>query len=120
MGWGHPVGFFTWETVLIKTGFGLPRWFSDKEIFLPMEETRLWSLLWEIPHALEQLSPYTTTTEPVLQSLGTATTEPRRHSYWNLSALGPMLCNKRSHRNEEHATREDPSQQQRSSAAKNK
>ena len=53
-----------------------------------MEETRLWSLLWEIPHALEQLSPYATTTKPVPQSLGTETTvsqllkpeDPRVHA----------------------------------------
>jgi len=35
----------------------------------------------EEPTAEEQLSPCTTTTEPVLESLGAATTGPTRHSY---------------------------------------
>ena len=47
------------------------------EIHLPMQRmTRVQSLLWEEPHASEQLSPHTTTTEPVLQSPHAAATEP--------------------------------------------
>ena len=49
----------------------------------------------KIPHAMEQLSP------------GTTTTEPMRHNYWarmlqlpKFMRLEPMLHNKRSHRNE--------------------
>ena len=45
------------------------------------------------PHAEEQLSLCTTTTEPGLQSPGAATTEA-------LSALEAVLLNKRIHRNE--------------------
>ena len=35
-------------------------------IHLPMQGTRVQSLVWENPHAAEQLSPCTTTTEPAL------------------------------------------------------
>ena len=61
-------------------------------IRLPMEGTWVRALAGKIPHAAEQLSPCATTTEPVLQSLRATTPEPRR--------LEPVLCNKRSHRNE--------------------
>ena len=46
-------------------------------------------------HATEQLSLYITTIEPVLQSPGTTTTEPKGHKYWNPYTLEPMLHNKR-------------------------
>ena len=45
---------------------------------LPMQETWVQSLLWKIPHATQQLSPCATTSEPVLDGLGDATTEPLR------------------------------------------
>ena len=48
----------------------------------------------EIPHATEQLSPCTTTIEPVLQSPGIAATE----------ALEPVLCDKRRYRNKKPAS----------------
>ena len=35
----------------------------------------------KIPHATEQLSPCTTTTEPALYSLRPTTTEPAHHNY---------------------------------------
>ena len=41
------------------------------------------------PHVLEQLSPWATTTEPVLQSLWASTTELTYLNYWSLWALGP-------------------------------
>ena len=54
------------------------------------------------PHM--QLSPWDTTTEPVLQSLGAATTELKCScNYWSLCTLEPMLHNKRSHHNEKLA-----------------
>ena len=37
----------------------------------------------KIPHAAEQLSPCTTTTEPVLWSPQATTTEPTRRNYWS-------------------------------------
>ena len=50
-------------------------------IRLPMQETWVLSLIGKTPHAAEQLSRCTTTTEPVLQSLGAATTEPTHYNY---------------------------------------
>ena len=44
-------------------------------ICLPMQETGVCSLVWEIQHTLEQLNLCTTTTKAVLQSLGGTTTE---------------------------------------------
>ena len=49
----------------------------------------------EDPTCLEQLSPCATNTEPVLWSPRAASTE--------LTHLEPVLCNKRSHRNEKPA-----------------
>ena len=54
----------------------------------------------KIPHATVQLSPCTTITEPVFQSLGAATPEPLSCNYWSLCTLEPVLCNQRSHPNE--------------------
>ena len=57
-----------------------------------MQEVLVQSLIWEDPQATEQLSPRTTTIEPVLESLLVPSTEahvPR-----------PVLCNRGSHRNE--------------------
>ena len=51
----------------------------------------------KIPHAMEQQSPCATTIEPVLQSLGSTTTEPTHSNYWSLHPLEPMLCSKRNH-----------------------
>ena len=79
---------------------GLPWWLGGKESACQCRghEFDLWSR--KIPHAAEQLSPSTITTEPVLQSSRTATTEPMCSNSWNLCALEPMLRNKRSPCNE--------------------
>ena len=72
----------------------------------------------KIPHAIEQISPCTTTTEPMCRT------------YRSRCALETMLHNKRSHHNEKPthcneeqpllaATRKKPAQQQRPSMAKN-
>lgn len=55
------------------------------------------------PHAADQLSSCTTATEPLLQSPGTATTEPRFYNYLKPVLLGscarlqekPEHCNKK-------------------------
>ena len=57
----------------------------------------------KISHAAEQLSLCTTTTEPVLLSPGTTTTEPMCHNYWSLCTLESMIHKKRSHCNEKLA-----------------
>ena len=80
-------------------------------IRLPVQGTRVQALVWKIPHAAEQLSPCATTPEPV--------------------HLEPVLCNKRSHRDQSPHTAMKSSphspqlekaraQQQRPNAAKNK
>ena len=53
-----------------------------------------------IPYATEQLNLCAVTDEPVLWSLGIATTEPMWCNYWSPRALEPVLSNKRSHCNE--------------------
>ena len=60
----------------IKSVLGLPWWLSNKESACQCRrhEFNPWSE--KIPNTSEQLSPHTTTTEPVLWSLGAAATEP--------------------------------------------
>ena len=81
-------------------------------------------------HAMEQLSPRATS-EPVPESLCTPTAEPVCCSDRSLSALEPVLCNKRSYHMRSLTTQPESSphspqlekaraQQQRPSAAKNK
>ena len=97
---------------------GLPWWPSSKEPACHCRRRMLnpWSR--RIPHAVEQLSPCAATIEPVLQSLGTATTEatiPRVHAQQRESHHNK----KPAHHKEEWpllaATREKPVQQQRPS-----
>ena len=59
-----------------------------QRIHLPMQETRVRSLVWKIPHAWEQLLPRSTATELVLQSRGTAAPEA--------PSLSAALCHERS------------------------
>ena len=96
---------------------GLPWWLSSKKIFLPMQDTRVQSLIQEDP----------TSSAPQLLSLCSRapellTTELTCHDYGTLRALEPEFCNKRSHHNEKPytttrekpllaATREKPMQQ---------
>ena len=49
-----------------KTHLGAPLVAQWLRIRLPMQTTRVRCLMGKIPHAAEQLSPYTTTTEPAL------------------------------------------------------
>ena len=58
----------------------------------------------KIPRASEELRLWTTTTEPVLHSLGATATEPTLCHHWSLGALGPTLHNKRSCCNEKADT----------------
>ena len=73
----------------------LPWWLSGKESACPCRRLRFDPWSGKIPHTVEQLSPRTTTIEPVLESSQTATTE----------APEPMLLNKRSPRT---TPREEP------------
>ena len=79
----------------------------------------------------EQLSPSATTTEPVLQSLRTTTTEPTCHNYWSPCTQSPCSPTReatamRSPRTTTKSSPRSPqlekacTQQQRPSAAQNK
>ena len=73
------------------------------------------------PHAMEQLSPITTTFEPVPQSSGAATPEPTCCKYWSLHALEHVLHQREAPAVSLYtATREKPPQPWRPSTAKNK
>ena len=50
---------------------GCPWWFNGKEFACQCRGHRFDPRSGKIPHAMEQLSPWATTTEPVLWSLGT-------------------------------------------------
>ena len=76
---------------------GLPQWLNGQESACQCR--RHGSLSMKIPHALEQLSPYATTIEPVLQSQRATTTDP------HITTMKPkhlqlLLCSERSHCNE--------------------
>ena len=68
-----------------------------ERIHLPLQETWVWSLIWEDPTYLEQLSLCTTNTEPVSQSLGALTTEacgpwsPQQEKSLQWEAQAPQL-----------------------------
>ena len=66
----------------------LPRRLNGKEFACQCKRhgLSLWS--GNVPHALEQLSPYATATEPVLQIPGTTTSKPMTAT---MEALEPML-----------------------------
>ena len=72
--------------------WGLPQWLSGKESACQCRAHGfdLWS--GKIPCVTELLSPCTTTTDPVLESLGAATAEPADGE--------PALWNRRSHRDQ--------------------
>ena len=55
---------------------GLPWWLSGKESACQCRRHEFNPQSEKIPHVMEQLSPCTTTTEPVLWNPGAASTEP--------------------------------------------
>ena len=66
--------------------FLVVRW---SRILLPMQRTRVQSLLWKDPTPWGELSPCATTTEPVFQSPGVSTTEPKYCNYSSPSTQSP-------------------------------
>ena len=58
------------------TGVGHPQWLSGKESACQCRRLGFNAWSGKIPHALGQLSPGATTTESVLESPGTESTEP--------------------------------------------
>ena len=72
-------------------------------ICLPMQGTRVWALVWEVPACHRA-------TKPVHHNYWSCALEPTSHNYWarvpqllKPTRLEPVLCNKRSHRNEKPA-----------------
>ena len=96
--------------VIKKTKEGLPWWHSGQESACQCRghEFKPWSR--KIPHVTEQLSPCATTTEPALQSPQATTTEACMPQLLKPTCLEPVLCNKRSHRNQKsaHCDEEQP------------
>ena len=54
-----------------------------------MQETRVWSLIWEDPTCSRATRPEHNY-YPVLESLGIATTEPMRRNYWSRPRACPL------------------------------
>ena len=84
-----------------STGLGHPWWYSGQESTCQCRGHRFdrWSR--KMPHAQEQLSPCTATTEPMLQSPRATSTEAMCHTAPGAHAcLESVLCNKKSHCNE--------------------
>ena len=83
-----------------STGLGHPWWYSGQESTCQCRGHRFdrWSR--KMPHAQEQLSPCTATTEPMLQSPRATSTEAMCHTAPGAHAcLESVLCNKKSHCN---------------------
>ena len=62
-----------------------------------MQETRVWSLALEDPHATEQLRPCATNPEPRAPGPGNRNAEPRalqpgNRNLWSMHILQPLLC----------------------------
>ena len=102
---------------------GLPWWFSGKESTCQCRRHGFDSWPGKIPHTVKQLSPCPTTTEPVLQSRGTAAAERAAvQQLWKSppsTACAPQQ-EKQPQRSPHSTTRGDPAQQGRPGAAENK
>ena len=85
-----------------KETSGLPSW-NGKESACQCRRHGYDPWSGKIPHVEGKLCPCTSTTEPVLWSLGAATTGPTYHNCWSPNVLETTLPNKRSCRNEKPA-----------------
>ena len=74
----------------LKQSLGLPRWRSGYESACQCRGHGFEPWAGKIPHAVEHLSPCTTTTEPALQSLQATATEAECHNY--LCPHAQSLC----------------------------
>ena len=98
---GHRVGH-DWATSPLPSGLakekktGLPWRLSGKEPACQYKRHGFDPWSEEILRAMEQLTPCTATTAPLLQSLGAATTEPTCRNYWSPHTREPVLWNKGS------------------------
>ena len=85
------------------------RWLRGRESTCQSRRHGLAPWSGKIPQATEQLSPCTTTTEPVLWSLEAIITEPTRPNYWSLSAPEPVLPQEKPLQGEAHALQPESS-----------
>ena len=76
-----------------KQNLGLPWWRSGQKSACQCRGHGFNPWSGKIPHAAEQLSPWATTTEPVLYSPRATTSEPACHIYWSPCVLEPMCRN---------------------------
>ena len=107
----YNISIFYKQVCLCKNiwNLGLPCWLSGKESTCQCKRQGFGPCSRKIPHAAEQLSPCTTTTDPAPCGPGAVTTESTCHKYWSVSAQA-LLCNKRNHHKEDSCatTREKP------------
>ena len=71
-------------------------------IHLPMQETQVWSLVWEDPTCQGA-------NKPMCHSYWACSLEPGNCNCWSPRTLEPMLCNKRRHYNEKPSCHSLPS-----------
>ena len=100
----------SWQTFLAanaKTINVVHNNLKKSRIWLPMQGTRVWSLVWEVPTCHRA-------TKPVHHSYWACTLEPTGHNYWAHAPqllkpvhLEPTCRNKRSHHTEKHAHRNE-------------
>ena len=108
-----------------KQSTGLPWWLSGKESACQCRGHGFDPWPRKIPHAAEQLSPCTTTTEPVVYSQEATTTEPTCPNYQACAPQSPLStteasslrssCTTTREQPPLAATREKPAQQRRPS-----
>ena len=96
---------------------GLSWWLSDKEPACQSRRHGFKPRFGKIPHATEQVSPFATTPEPVLQSPGAPTTEARRPQ--SLCPTTREAAALQQGITPTHTTRGKPMYHQRPSIAKN-
>ena len=86
------LGLSLWQFLCLESSSQaslVAQWYRNH---LPMQKTQFQSLIeCMLPHAVQQLSLCTTTTEPVLRVWATII-EPKYHNYLSLQALEPVHC----------------------------
>ena len=113
-----------WSLRNLLLGFLVAQWWRNR---LPIQETWIWSLIQEDPTCCRTTKPvrhnywacapepgsgnyWACAPEPGSHNYWACALEPGSHNYWSPHSLEPVLCNKRSHRNEKQhtATRGQP------------
>ena len=87
------MGFISSVNTSSKRKGGLPWWLSGKESPCRCRRHEFDPQSGKIPHAKGRLSPWATTTEPVLHSPGAAAAEPHAAAS-DTACLQPVFCEK--------------------------